>query len=176
MASCAVKALALESLLPFSGGEILFEAEKVGQTDGGATTKIRFLGAPSGDSWVRADAGGGRTVLTITPPGAGNYRLNLRALGNAPLGIAIAGGYRMSMTFPPYLDTRTLGDFPLAAGPVALTVDLPPDAGVDVLTLQRHAGEEADYLRLAGLQPGAAPSPTEIDRFLGLLAALAPAE
>lgn len=173
MAVTAARAFELEALLPPSDTEKVIEAESAGHIEKARITDIRHLGIPSDGRWVRAGTGHGTIDLAFEPPAAGVYTLSLRAAGNGALAATLNRRFTLSRQYPPYLQTLELGAFFLPAGGNHLELHLPPRGGADSLILRGHRSQAADYLRLVGLPAdGGAPTTTEVNDFLSLLAAI----
>lgn len=174
MAVTTARVLGLEALLPPAGEVTLVEAESAGDQEGAEITDIRHLGEPSGGGWVRAGASGAVLRLSFAPASSAAYHLSLRGAAGQPVPGVINDRDHFTAHFPPYLQDSAIGTFFLETGENAITLQLPPRAGIDSLSLERRRSEGADYRRLIGLPAGTPAPPTEadIDLLLSLLAAI----
>lgn len=174
MAVTAARVLGLEPLLPPAGEATLVEAETAGAFGGTEVTDIRHLGEPSGGGWVRAGAAGATIRLDFTPASAGAYLLSLRGAAGQPVPGALNDRSHFTVHFPPYLQNAAIGTHYLETGENTISLQLPPRAGIDSLTLEKRRSGGADYRRLIGLPADTTAPPTEdgIDQLLSLLAAI----
>ncbi|MBW6512168.1 MAG: hypothetical protein K0A93_08680 [Desulfuromonadaceae bacterium] len=172
IARTAVQVVGLEQLLPLSDETILVEAEVIGNTDRAKIVDARHLGAPSGGKWLRMGAGTARLELPLTIEREGLYQVTMRAAANRPVKVTVNGRVEQMVEFPAYLDSRVVGTFRFNAGTNRLSVDLPPRAGIDLVTLQRRSDSDRDYRQLAGLADDDLPLIDAANGTLKILAAL----
>lgn len=174
MAVTTARVLGLEALLPPAGEGNLVEAETAGTFDRAEITDIRHLGEPSGGGWVRAGASGASIRLDFTPPSAAVYLLSLRGAAGQPVPGVLNDRYHFTVHFPPFLQNAAFGAFYLETGKNAISLQLPPRAGIDSLALEKRCSDGVDYRRLIGLPTDTTASPAEagIDQLLSLLAAI----
>lgn len=174
LATTTIQLLNLLEDLPPQGEEVRIEAEKASLPPTADKTRTRYLGAPSGQAWVRAGAAGSSIELTFTPPAAGVYRLSLRALAEQSIKTVLDENYIQVWEFPPYLATRTGQTLYLSNQPHRFRVSLPARAGLDTLILTPLASSNEDFLNLSGLRSlGETIHFSDLDRLIPLLALLA---
>ena len=161
--------LNLAELFPSDPTPLVFEAEKLAQTEI-KVVSIPHLGHPSGGKWLRAGPLPAEVKFPIKLTESGFYDLNLRVMGN-PINIIIGGHQEMTLEAKSYLDDYTFKPLFFFAGDSSISLTLPPGGGVDQLTLTGRQIDTALVNTLLGLEPHDEPDARDLDTLTSLLAA-----
>lgn len=176
VARSVAQLLGLELLLPERSDSDRREAEDGRITGNVEITTVRHLGVPSAERWVRAGTASAQVEIDLNARADGVYALIVRGTATSPLKGDIDGGHPFAFDLPASLEDTPVTAAWLAKGTHTLTLQLPPRAGVDVVTLKALDAREANYRNLVGLDAEQPLSPELANRLLSLLALLGAAE
>lgn len=137
---------------------------------GAQATTIDYLGRFHAEKWIRAGRSGARVVVPLIIADSAPYQLKVRFLGEAV--DAELDGKKIERAGKPFLDWVDLGATRLKRGAHTLILRLPPNAGVDVLTLMKLKSSPQDYMKLVGIEgaPDDSISRSQAERLLTSLA------
>ena len=120
---------------------------------GAQATAIDYLGSFESAKWIRAGRSGARIVVPLIVADSALYRLKARLLGEKVE--AELDGRKIQLDGKAYLDWVDLGVSRLRVGAHTLILRLPPNGGIDVITLTKMKSSPQDYMKLAGVEGGA---------------------
>ncbi len=137
---------------------------------GAQATTIDYLGRFEAEKWVRAGRSGARVVVPLIIADSAPYQLKVKFLGEVVY--AELDGKKIEKAGNPFLDWVDLGVTRLKRGAHTLILRLPPNGGVDVLTLVKLKSSPQDYMKLAGIEgaPDDRVSRSRAERLLTSLA------
>jgi hypothetical protein len=171
LSSVALQLLDRFDQLPLKGETIMVEAEDLSLPPSLPIQKSHHLGAPSCGAWIRAGANPATLQATVNVPADGIYSLGLRLRGKEEWSGLINNRIAFQVKPGPALNDFVAGAFPLAKGTNQLTFFIPPFAGLDCIRLIPHDASPTAISRLGGLHAEPAPTRTELDAVIRLLAA-----
>lgn len=162
----AAALLGLEPLLPVDSSyktKVIEAASLPGLTSRVHITDKQIYGKPVAANWVRAFQAVATVAVPIEIESSSVYSVRLRALG-----VTLKAGFdqrTVTVTAKPFLEWVDLGTFRLPKGMNTLTVELPPNGGIDVIEVTKRLSTPADYAAITktGRQGDAPVKPAELD-------------
>lgn len=169
LAATAVQALHLEKGLAPTERSVAMEAETLPGVDAALVVEDAHLGRPSGGRWLRTTAETAKVDVPLDIPKGGFYDINLTAMG-ARIDLLINGLQPLSIEGKPYLETVAAPTVFLPKGPNRLEVTLPPNSGLDRITVTARQSDPAALAAVAGItMTGDAPTSADLDRLTARL-------
>ncbi|NIQ11633.1 MAG: hypothetical protein GWO08_17565, partial [Gammaproteobacteria bacterium] len=154
---------------PLSTDPIVLEAEEFQQT-GTKIVSIPHLGLPSSGQWLRAETSEAQVRIPLESIETGFYDVTLRGIGDY-LRVVLGGHQTIEINAKAYLDNYTFAALYFAGGQTDILVTLPPSAGIDQITLTRNQVDYDKLPTLFGLEQYLAPTASDLDTIITLLAA-----